>query len=195
MLRRSSGQREEILRHIWEHDIERVVFLVGDMHCCYHATMRIRVDDEPDKCLTINELAAGPIYQLRLARASDFYESYRGVFGTGDRRLTYQSRIQQLYSLGNAVMTVSVERPSPGLRAPVQAALSQNIHWSVLQTVGEPRRANEAKPSVAKPESNDSCFPAQAKPDPKRGTLENPFDPVPPVMSGQISLSYAADGR
>ena len=34
-------QRDEIIDFIEEKAIERVVFLVGDMHCAYHASMSI----------------------------------------------------------------------------------------------------------------------------------------------------------
>jgi phosphodiesterase/alkaline phosphatase D-like protein len=34
-------QRSRIIEHIATNDIERLVFLTGDMHCCYHATMQI----------------------------------------------------------------------------------------------------------------------------------------------------------
>ena len=37
----SSAQRDQIIEHIATNGIEQLVFLTGDMHCCYHATMRI----------------------------------------------------------------------------------------------------------------------------------------------------------
>ena len=36
-----SAQRRRIIEHIADERIEHLVFLTGDMHCCYHATMRI----------------------------------------------------------------------------------------------------------------------------------------------------------
>ena len=38
---RFRAQRSQIINHIYRDRIERLVFLTGDMHCCYHATMRI----------------------------------------------------------------------------------------------------------------------------------------------------------
>ena len=63
-------QREEIIKFIHREKIQKVVFLVGDMHCCYHATMRIGPAHDQ---ITVHELAGGPLYQLRLGRRENFF--------------------------------------------------------------------------------------------------------------------------
>ena len=38
---RFKEQRDRIIEHISRNNIQRLIFLTGDMHCCYHASMRI----------------------------------------------------------------------------------------------------------------------------------------------------------
>ena len=56
---RFKRQRDQIIEHIASNCIEQLIFLTGDMHCCYHATMRIGTGSKYE-CTTVHELAGGP---------------------------------------------------------------------------------------------------------------------------------------
>ena len=73
---RYDKQRKEILRTICEKGIQKTVFLVGDVHCSYHATLDIEPDiksrkngnyvgNQPQR-VTLHELSCSPIYQVQL---------------------------------------------------------------------------------------------------------------------------------
>ena len=55
------AQRYEILNHALDNDINRIVFLTGDMHTSYHASMRVR---RGARTLTLHELMSSPINQF-----------------------------------------------------------------------------------------------------------------------------------
>jgi hypothetical protein len=159
-------QREAIIRHIHEQDIQRVVFLTGDMHCCYHATMTVRTIQTS---VTIHELAAGPIYQLRYGQQTDFLEQYRGAIETEGEALEYRSRVLQFYGLANAVLQIDVQAPASPHRVAgaghnPRAAREQTLAWRALHTIAEPP--------------------------PKPGTSE--LRAERPVMSGKIHFSYTS---
>ena len=75
------AQRETIIRAIKKANIRNLIFLVGDMHCCYHATMQI---GDLDKRITVHELAGGPIYQLRLGKRENFISEFKTVIDAAD---------------------------------------------------------------------------------------------------------------
>jgi phosphodiesterase/alkaline phosphatase D-like protein len=169
-----TAQREAIVRYIVALDLKRVVFLAGDMHCCYHAVMKIRPTRKPSRCVTIHELGAGPIYQLRLARATNFYEVYRGAYGTDNHRLSYASRVQHFYSLANAAMTVTVATDGRDS--------GTHILWDVIPTVGQPHPEDRERDTVS------GLVRA------KRGAKQPnnklpPLDPAQPVLRGKICFS------
>ena len=113
------AQRSRILDVIFEKDIPRVVFLVGDMHCAYHATLGLaqRADtpaapseptprSEPRRRITVHELAGGPIHQVQFARRSHFHTSFRGV----TPRASYTSHMQVFQGGENSVLEVGVSQ-------------------------------------------------------------------------------------
>jgi hypothetical protein len=165
-------QREAIIRHIHDQDIQRVVFLTGDMHCCYHATMKVGTTEKShgdSRPITIHELAAGPIYQLRYGQQTDFLEQYRGAIETEGEALEYRSRVLQFYGLANAVLQIDVQAPAPpdavaGEEHNPRAAREQTLAWRALHTIAEPP--------------------------PKPGTSE--LRAERPVMSGTIHFSYTS---
>lgn len=55
-------QREQIVDFIAQHDISNIVFLTGDRHNAYHATMEIKTPT--GNVLTVHELMSSPINQL-----------------------------------------------------------------------------------------------------------------------------------
>lgn len=104
-------QREEILRHMAEHDIYGTVFLTGDMHTSYHATLTLtRPNGAP---IVMHELMSSPINHL--AKASlDYYEP-RYTRQIGDD-LQYESEIDlgSFYCDHSNAMLITVDGRSVG---------------------------------------------------------------------------------
>jgi alkaline phosphatase D len=127
-------QREEILRFVLDHEIGRLVFLVGDMHCAYHATMRVGYVGHG---LMLHELAGGPVYQLRFASRRDFYDQCRGTITSGRRSYPYATSLRRIQGGSSSVLHISASsseicwkivpttgrvEPPPDMNGPVQAA-------------------------------------------------------------------------
>jgi hypothetical protein len=131
-------QRDEIIDFIEQEAIERVVFLVGDMHCAYHASMSIGNSHRWAR-RTVHELAGGPINQLEFGRR----EQFAPVANLSTRlgRIPYQVRLHQFHGNANAVMHIQVTMvPDPrdrtaGIGVP-------EIAWRVIRTMTDP----EAQP-------------------------------------------------
>jgi phosphodiesterase/alkaline phosphatase D-like protein len=68
-------QRDAIIDTIHGKRIERLVFLAGDMHATYHATLRI---GPPGSRVVVHELAGGPINQIEFGQRRKFHDYYRG---------------------------------------------------------------------------------------------------------------------
>ena len=147
---RFKKQRERIIEFIFTRNIRRLVFLCGDMHCCYHATMRIGKPDrrsgklgrrggEPDRrtdteigaerSVTVHELAAGPLYQLQLAQSDNFYPLLRRTTSNGNG-VPFTCRLEQLHADNCAAMRISVE--------------NGKIRWDVIRTIAQSERAAAA---------------------------------------------------
>jgi hypothetical protein len=186
-----AGQREEIMRCIFDLPMSRLVFLTGDVHCCYHATMRIgRTRD----AVTVHELGAGPIYQLQFGRTRDFFEQCRGKIAGKNGYLPYVSRIDALYNLANAVMQVSVEPPRR-VASDAEArhgTRSQTLHWKILRTVARPdvRRGpcdvNDPQFSgngAATEPAESTC---RSKAEPRKKNCGGWLDPAEAVVSSRI---------
>lgn len=121
-------QRERIISAIYENEVERLVFLVGDMHCTYHARMQIGLTHER---LTIHELAGGPINQLLFAKQDEFYARYSGTFpypraSEAQKKLPWTSTLEAFHGAAPSVLKVSVTRRSSDV-APV-------VEWEALRT-------------------------------------------------------------
>lgn len=110
-------QRERLIKYVHEKEIERVVFLVGDLHCSYHASMRI---GPPESRVTVHELAGGPINQLQFTRRRDFYDHYRGKVADD---LPFSVSLESYHGSAAGVLRVSV---SPGERP--------RIGWEIHRT-------------------------------------------------------------
>ena len=115
-------QREEIIDFIHEHEVRHVVFLVGDMHCCYHATMRV---GHPRARTVLHELAGGPIYQLRTGHRSHFFSLHEGRTAGGCR---FRSHLEQVHGGSSAVMKLQVQFDPYRFE----------IDWEVVRTVPKP---------------------------------------------------------
>lgn len=134
-----TSQRKDIIAKIYEHGVERLVFLVGDMHCAYHAKMQI---GEPRRRLTVHELAGGPINQVLFARRDQFYDRYCGTFE--DERgevLPWTSTLEAFHGSSPSVLDVSV--------TPKSKNAPPAINWTALRTHPAPDRS--VSPNLGKP--------------------------------------------
>ena len=102
---RFQPQRDQIIEHIARQGIEHVVFLTGDMHCCYQASMRIG-EGSKYACTTIHELGAGPANQLQLANVAEFASPHRGRTSGS---IPYEVLFERFHGEVSAVMHVAVE--------------------------------------------------------------------------------------
>lgn len=102
-----TAQRERILRQILDVDARNVVFLTGDMHCSYHATLDV-VDGA--RTVRIHELMSSPINQITpKTKLTDVFHDVRDrVLPMG---LQIRSSIDPLSFYGDHsnVMVVSVD--------------------------------------------------------------------------------------
>ena len=94
-------QRNEVIDHIVQKQIGRLVFLTGDMHCSYHATMKINDD------LEIHELMSSPINQLQKSDISQFKQ---GVVHTTPANHRYSARISKFFNDNSNAMLVDVQQ-------------------------------------------------------------------------------------
>jgi hypothetical protein len=122
-------QRDEIIDFIEDEAIERVVFLVGDMHCAYHASLSIGNGHRWMR-RTIHELAGGPINQLDLSGRAQFTDA--SLITRGDQN-PYQVRMHQFHGNASAVMHVEVTtaKDPPDTEVP-------EIIWRVIRTMTDP---------------------------------------------------------
>jgi hypothetical protein len=126
-------QREQIIEHIATNNIEQVVFLTGDMHCCYHATMQIGSGSKYE-CTTIHELAGGPVNQLQLANIDEFNPLARGIT-RGANPQAYEVVLDRFHSEVNAVLHITVKFVE---REPVLVGdcdVAPVVEWNVVRTL------------------------------------------------------------
>lgn len=99
------AQREHIIRHVHDKNIESIVFLTGDMHNSYHATMEIRSNR---RRVMVHELMSSPINQLQKSGYNS-YESDKLVNLPGD--ITYRSIVREkdFYNAHSNAMLVKVD--------------------------------------------------------------------------------------
>ncbi len=98
-------QREEIIDFIAKENIDRIVFLTGDMHNSYHPEMEIKKSN--GKKIVIHELMSSPINQLSKSSTSSYKMNYssKTAEGTG-----YTSTIGQdsFYNKHSNIMAISL---------------------------------------------------------------------------------------
>lgn len=119
------AQRDAIIDFVYEKKIPHVVFLVGDMHCTYHATMRV---GPPKDRIAIHEIAAGPISQVQFAARRDFYDQFRDVSAG---RNPYSILLRSFHGSTAAAVRVTINPDSSPL-----------LTWAVVPT----SRANGYQP-------------------------------------------------
>ncbi len=143
------SQRERIIAMIHKHEIERLVFLVGDMHCTYHARMQI---GEPRKRITVHELAGGPLSQVSFGTRDRFYDRYHGTFnslvdpGAHERKqvvLPWTSTLEEFNGSAPSVLEVSV--------TPESGDVPLEVQWRARTHPAPPGRSVSSK--VPKPQN------------------------------------------
>jgi hypothetical protein len=135
------AQREEIIEHINRFRIEHLVFLTGDMHCCYHATMRIGEGGTRYESTVVHELAGGPVNQLQLARVAEFARQRKARTG---RDVDYEVTLERFHGDVSAVMHVKVDYVE-SQRVVVAAShkdgldtVVPEVEWNVIRTLTDP---------------------------------------------------------
>lgn len=124
-------QRGRIIAAMYANRIERLVFLVGDMHCTYHARMQI---GDARRRFTVHELAGGPINQLQFGKRRQFYARYSGDFvdQKSQAKLPWTSTLEAFHGAAPTVLEVSVRQ---------QKDASLEVIWKALSTHRDrPRR-------------------------------------------------------
>ncbi|MDE0032411.1 MAG: alkaline phosphatase D family protein [Deltaproteobacteria bacterium] len=100
------SQREEVLGHIFKHDVKGVVFLTGDMHASYCAKMDI---SDGTRQVSVHELMSSPINQFTPdSSLAELFESPKTL--TRGNGITMTSTIDpnSYYNHSN-IMTVTVD--------------------------------------------------------------------------------------
>jgi phosphodiesterase/alkaline phosphatase D-like protein len=139
------AQREEIIDYIADQDIGHLVFLTGDMHCCYHATMRVEKkqarkdlipkDSAKYESTLVHELAGGPVNQLQLARVDEFHQRCSKATAAGNH---YEVRLEQFHGDVSAVVHISVEYPEREQVTATGRTPQPEVVWNVIRTLTDP---------------------------------------------------------
>lgn len=96
------AQREEIIDFLAQNEIDGVVFLTGDMHCSYHATLTVSPPASP--AFTVHELMSSPINQF----AGGMHAFFDGGAHTTRAGTLYDSQLaaDEFYGAHSNVMAV-----------------------------------------------------------------------------------------
>lgn len=140
-------QRDEIIEHIAANGIEQVVFLTGDMHCCYHATMRIGRGPTKYESITVHELAGGPVNQLQLAEHDELKRRSTGRTAGKDesRRVDYEVMLERFHGEVSAVMHLKVQyKPRPQVVTEGDDLVPE-VEWNVIRTLTDPEASGWLK--------------------------------------------------
>jgi len=164
------AQRERIIRAIYEREVQqgevqegevkRLVFLVGDMHCTYHARMQI---GDPRRRVTVHELAGGPVNQLQFATRDDFYARYTGSFKVAREKpsddasienstyeeLPWTSTMEAFHGAAPSVLKVSV--------SPQSSSAPLEIRWTALRTHPAPSERDIQRNFATPLDPHDLC--------------------------------------
>ena len=124
-------QRDHIIDLIHEKKIDHLVFLVGDMHCAYHASMTIGKGKRWQR-RRVHELAGGPISQLDYGRRHRFATVVRKK--TRADEVPYDIRLHQFHGGANAIMHISVGATEDQL---IETMVPE-VSWHVIRTLTDP---------------------------------------------------------
>lgn len=139
-------QRDHIIDFIYENGIDRLVFLVGDMHCAYHASMTIGEGRRWQR-RRIHELAGGPISQLDYGRRHQFTSAVRKT--TRVETVPYDIRLHQFHGGANAIMHIEVGNS----RDQLTKKMVPEVRWRVIRTLTDPAPKWERKVDPANPKA------------------------------------------
>jgi hypothetical protein len=167
-------QRGEIIEFIADRQIEQLVFLTGDMHCCYHATMRIGGRLKYDS-ITIHELAGGPVNQLQLADIGEFNRSCRRR--TTDKGIEYEVALDRFHSEVNGVLHLKVRYEKRDQVIGGQHPYAPEVEWNVIRTLTETEQSSWA--AEASHAGNGSAGTAR----------QTSLSVGEPIMRGRISFT------
>jgi hypothetical protein len=133
---RFRGQRNRIIEHIHDHRIDHVVFLTGDMHCCYHARMRIGTGTRYQS-VVVHELAGGPMNQLQLPNASEFCmrRTGRTEGGGGGNAVAYEVTLERFHSHVSAVLHLRVDYVPHDAVCQTDGRPRPRVEWNVIRTL------------------------------------------------------------
>ena len=95
------AQRNEVIEHLIQNGIGRLVFLTGDMHSSYHAKMTI------DGTHEVHELMSSPINQLQKTAIDQYRQRVVRHTPAGHR---YSSRIIKFFSDHSNAMLIDVNQ-------------------------------------------------------------------------------------
>lgn len=111
-------QRDELIDFVARRRIGRLVFLTGDMHCSYHATLTVR---SPGGDLVLHELMSSPINQV----GSGLHGLVTDLTGTTAHGTAYTVRLgaDEFYGAHSNVMHVRV-------------GAAGRVEWDVYRTKG-----------------------------------------------------------
>ena len=129
-------QRGRIIEHIYRENVEHLVFLTGDMHCCYHAAMRIGGGSKYDS-ITVHELAGGPLNQLQLPNLAEFRTRRRKctVDADGSTGIDYEVTLERFHSQVSAVMHLKVAYVDQEPLRRSDTPKRPTLEWNVIRTV------------------------------------------------------------
>jgi len=116
----SKPQRDEVIDFLAaDPSIERLVFLTGDMHCSYHATMKI--DRSDGTALVVHELMSSPINQF----CNKFHAFLDHVNGNTKANVTYEVNLDEAEFYGKHSNVMLIKASTGGL-----------VTWEVYRTKG-----------------------------------------------------------
>jgi hypothetical protein len=162
------AQRDRIICAICAAEADRLVFLVGDMHCTYHAKMLI---GDRRKRITVHELAGGPLNQIQFAKRDEFYARYTGEIHRDPKDpascemfdelphearsienedvLPWTSTLESFHGSAPSVLKVSV--------TPETDESTLEVRWTALRT-SPARGEREPQPNFPRPvDPHDLC--------------------------------------
>ena len=106
-------QRYEILDYLLENNIGKTIFLTGDMHASYHASMTIK---RAGKVITIHELMSSPLNQFTPTKSieDDFVSPHNATLQ--DIELRSQITPSSYYGNHSNVMCITVKNSRVGYK-------------------------------------------------------------------------------
>ncbi len=184
-------QRDEIIDFIHDQDIDRLLFLVGDMHCAYHASMAIG-KERRWKRRRIHELAGGPIHQLELGRRGQFATSTSKRTRQG--KIRYDSQLHHFHGNACAIMHIEVDEARDSFERHRDGTSADHavpvITWKVIRTMTDPEinwERSEGQPEAHKDREAGRLLPPDGENPVTKESIKFVMKDQPPI-SGRITF-------